>query len=80
MSKPIDVDIILKRAEPLVHQQAPEIQPYGHLIRMLIALSNRVEREALKWMDQQELGIKPIFVITSLRSARCSHGFVPVWP
>jgi len=37
--KTIDVDAILNRAKPLVHQQAVEIQPFGHLVTLPIALS-----------------------------------------
>jgi starvation-inducible DNA-binding protein len=35
----IDADAILNRAKPLVHQHAHEIQPYGHLVRLPIALA-----------------------------------------
>ena len=52
MSKAIDVDVILKRAEPLVHQHAPEVQPYGHLIRMPIALSENACRESVENLNQ----------------------------
>ena len=52
MTKTIDADIILKRAEPLVHQHAPEIQPYGHLIRMPIALSEATCKESVENLNQ----------------------------
>jgi starvation-inducible DNA-binding protein len=52
MSKPIDADAVLKRAEPLVHQHAPEIQPYGHLIRMPIALSENACKESVENLNQ----------------------------
>jgi starvation-inducible DNA-binding protein len=52
MSKPIDADAILKRAEPLEHQHAPELQPYGHLIRMPIALSESACRESVDNLNQ----------------------------
>jgi starvation-inducible DNA-binding protein len=52
MKKSIDADIILKRAEPLVHQHAPEIQPYGHLIRMPIALSENACKESVDNLNQ----------------------------
>ncbi len=39
MTKTIDAEAILKRATPHAHQQAHEIQPFGHLVRMPIALS-----------------------------------------
>ncbi|HWW85741.1 MAG TPA: hypothetical protein VNZ26_19225, partial [Vicinamibacterales bacterium] len=35
----IDADAILDRAKPQVHQQAHEIQPYGHLVKLPIELS-----------------------------------------
>jgi hypothetical protein len=47
MTKKIDADTILKRAEPLVHQHVPEIQPYGHLVRMPIALSEVTCKESV---------------------------------
>jgi starvation-inducible DNA-binding protein len=52
MTKPIDVDLILKRAEPLVYQHAPEIQPYGHLVRMPIALSENACKESVENLNQ----------------------------
>jgi hypothetical protein len=33
----IDAEAILNRARPLAHQEAPEIQPYGHLVKLPIA-------------------------------------------
>lgn len=52
MTKMIDADTILKRAEPLVHQHAQEIQPYGHLIRMPIALSEVTCKESVDNLNQ----------------------------
>jgi starvation-inducible DNA-binding protein len=52
MTKTIDADALLKRAEPLVYQHAPEIQPYGHLVRMPIALSETACREAVANLNQ----------------------------
>ena len=52
MTKMIDADAILKRAEPLVHQHVPEIQPYGHLIRMPIALSGVTCKESVENLNQ----------------------------
>ena len=52
MTKMIDADIILKRAEPLVNQHVPEIQPYGHLIRMPIALSEATCKESVENLNQ----------------------------
>jgi starvation-inducible DNA-binding protein len=48
----IDADAILKRATPLVHQQAHEIQPFGHLVRMPIALSETTCKESVENLNQ----------------------------
>src|SRR5499427_3430816 len=52
MTKTIDADFVLKAAEPLVHQHAPEIQPYGHIVRMPIALSENVCKESVENLNQ----------------------------
>jgi len=52
MTKPLEADVVLKSAEPLVHQHAPEIQPFGHLIRMPIALSENARKEAVENLNQ----------------------------
>jgi len=52
MTKTIDADLVLKAAEPLVHQHAPEIQPYGHIVRMPIALSENVCKESVENLNQ----------------------------
>jgi starvation-inducible DNA-binding protein len=54
MSKPtfIDAEAILKRAQPLTHQQAHEIQPFGHLVRMPIALSENACKESVEHLNQ----------------------------
>ena len=48
----IEVDTILKRATPAAHQQAHEIQPFGHLVRMPIALSENVCQESVENLNQ----------------------------
>src|SRR3984893_5262254 len=48
----IDADTILKRATPLVHQQAHEIQPFGHLVRMPIALSESACKASVENLNQ----------------------------
>ena len=48
----IDADEILKRAKPLTHQQAPEIQPYGHLVKLPIALAESACREGVDNLNQ----------------------------
>jgi hypothetical protein len=51
MTKSIEADVILTAAEP-VHQHAPEIQPYGHTIRIPIALSENVRKEIVENLNQ----------------------------
>src|SRR5216683_3188673 len=48
----IDAETILKRATPLAHQQAHEIQPFGHVVRMPIALSENVCQESVENLNQ----------------------------
>jgi starvation-inducible DNA-binding protein len=48
----LDAEAILKRAQPLTHQQAHEIQPFGHLIRMPIALSENACKESVEHLNQ----------------------------
>ena len=48
----IDADTILKHATPLAHQQAHEIQPFGHLVRMPIALSEKTCLESVTNLNQ----------------------------
>jgi len=52
MTKSVQADVMLAAAEPLVHQTAPEIQPYGHIIRMPIALSENVRKESVENLNQ----------------------------
>jgi starvation-inducible DNA-binding protein len=51
MTKATDADVALK-AEPLVLQDAPEIQTYGHIIRMPIALSENACKESVENLNQ----------------------------
>jgi len=48
----LEAEAILKRAAPLTHQQAHEIQPFGHLVRMPIALSEQTCKESVDNLDQ----------------------------
>src|ERR1700758_3014778 len=48
----LDADTILRRAAPVTGQQAREIQPFGHLVRMPIALSERVRQESVENLNQ----------------------------
>ena len=50
--KTLDADAIIARATPLTHQQAHEIQPYGHLVRMPIALALNVCEESVTNLNQ----------------------------
>ena len=52
MTKTIEADSVLRAAEPLVHQHAPEIQPYGHIVRMPLALSENVCKESVENLNQ----------------------------
>jgi starvation-inducible DNA-binding protein len=53
MSKAVlDAEAILQHASPLVHQTAHEIQPYGHLVRMPIALAEPACQESVDNLNQ----------------------------
>jgi starvation-inducible DNA-binding protein len=53
MTKPtIDADAILNRARPLTHQQAHEIQPFGHLVKLPIALAESACKESVANLNQ----------------------------
>ena len=48
----LEAEAILKRAAPLTHQQAHEIQPFGHLVRIPIALSEQTCKESVENLNQ----------------------------
>src|SRR5438552_11537827 len=48
----IDADTILKRATPVAHQESHEIQPFGHLVHLPIALSETACKEAVENLNQ----------------------------
>jgi starvation-inducible DNA-binding protein len=48
----IDADAILARAKPLAHQKGHEIQPFGHLVKLPIALAENVCREGVENLNQ----------------------------
>ena len=50
--KTLDADAIISRATPAAHQKAPEIQPFGHLVRMPIALSETACKESVENLNQ----------------------------
>src|SRR4029453_5823768 len=50
--KTLDADVIISHATPAAHQKAHEIQPFGHVVRMPIALSETACREAVDNLNQ----------------------------
>ncbi len=48
----LDADSILKRATPVTAQHAREIQPFGHLVRMPIALAEHACKESVENLNQ----------------------------
>jgi starvation-inducible DNA-binding protein len=48
----LDADEILKHATPVVQQKAHETQPFGHLIRMPIALPESTCKESIDNLNQ----------------------------
>jgi len=52
MTRTLDADEILKQATPLQRQHSHEIQPYGRLVRMPIALDESVCGESVENLNQ----------------------------
>ena len=50
--KNIDADAILKSAKPAVGQRAHEIQPFGHIVRLPIALSEKACKKSVENLNQ----------------------------
>jgi starvation-inducible DNA-binding protein len=48
----VAADVILQKAGPLVHQHGHEIQPFGHLVRLPIALSEKACEESVANLNQ----------------------------
>jgi starvation-inducible DNA-binding protein len=48
----IDAETILNHAKPLTHQHAHEIQPFGHLVKLPIALAEKVCRGSVDDLNQ----------------------------
>jgi starvation-inducible DNA-binding protein len=48
----VDVETILNQARPLMHQHAHELQPYGHIVKLPIALSENVCMESVTNLNQ----------------------------
>jgi hypothetical protein len=55
MTKSVEADVMPMAAEPLVHQHAPEIRPYGHAIRMLIAHMRSSSTKHEPWRAHHEV-------------------------
>jgi starvation-inducible DNA-binding protein len=51
-TKTLDADAVIARATPLAHQEAVELQPFGHLVRMPIALSETACKESIENLNQ----------------------------
>jgi starvation-inducible DNA-binding protein len=52
MSQNLDIDLIIKRAQPITDQHAHEVQPFGHLVRMPIGLDAAVCRQSVENLNQ----------------------------
>ena len=48
----IDADAILNQSRPVAHQNAPEIQPFGHLVKLPIALPEKACKESVENLNQ----------------------------
>src|SRR4051812_30565062 len=51
-TRTIDADLILNKAKPVIHQQAHEIQPYGHLVKLPIALAADICQDSVENLNQ----------------------------
>ena len=51
-TRTLDADQIMRRAKPVTFQHAHEIQPFGHIVSMPIALNARVCRESVENLNQ----------------------------
>ena len=52
MSQSVDVDQILRKAQPITNQTAHEVQPFGHLVHMPIALDRNTCKESVENLNQ----------------------------
>src|SRR5215831_8698942 len=50
--KTLDADVIMEKTTPKARQSAPEMQPYGHIVRMPIALSEVACKESVESLNQ----------------------------
>src|ERR1700682_494801 len=47
-----DADVIANRVKPLLNQKAHEIQPYGHIVKLPIALSETACKDSVENLNQ----------------------------
>jgi starvation-inducible DNA-binding protein len=47
-----DADVIADRVKPLLKQKAHEIQPYGHIVKLPIALSETACKDSVENLNQ----------------------------
>jgi len=52
MSQSFDVEQILRKAQPITNQTAHEVQPFGHLVNMPIALDRNTCKESVENLNQ----------------------------
>jgi starvation-inducible DNA-binding protein len=52
MKHAVDAEQILRQARPITDQEAHEIQPFNHLVRMPIALDENICRESVENLNQ----------------------------
>jgi starvation-inducible DNA-binding protein len=50
--KTLDADVIANRVKPLLNQKAHEIQPYGHIVKLPIALSETACKDSVENLNQ----------------------------
>src|SRR5215472_9755095 len=48
----LEADAIVQHAKPLVNQQAHEIQPFGYLVKLPIALAEKACKESVDLLNQ----------------------------
>jgi starvation-inducible DNA-binding protein len=52
MSTALDVDTIIRQAGPVLYQHGQEIQPFGHLVKLPIALAESACKESVTNLNQ----------------------------
>ena len=74
MSKAVlDTATILKHATPLTRQKGQESQPFGHLVRMPIALAESACKESVENLNQ---GFTHCFIVT-FKNAKARDHYLP---